>query len=200
MKTTLKIDLQQLFGTACERNQISIRPSIKMAQGTVSYFQNENNEAILQEFDGLLGFINMLDFKLIGKTTVEFHIEQPDLHVFYLMEGQPNMAIIDMQSMKRMLVSPLRGRYFYLPAGKYTFVIPKGRTTIFNFYFRCSIFRDGNERPYQFLHPLIEAHRNAVSTSSCSIDLIGHRIAHIDSLLIDPCCTRYCIVRKKGRQ
>ena len=185
MKTTLKIDLQKLFGTACKRNQISIRPSINMAQGNVSYFQNENNEAILQEFDGLLGFINMLDFKLTTKTKVEFHIEQPDLHVFYLMEGLSDFAIIDMESMKRMVVPPLRGRYFYLPAGKYTFIIPKRRTTIFNFYFRCSIFRDGNERPYQFLHPLIDAHRNAASTSSCSVDFrVGPRTrARIQYLL-----------------
>lgn len=176
MKTTLKINLQQLFATTSERNQIIIRPSIKMAQGNVSYYQNQIDEAILQEFDGLLGFINTLDFKLIAKTTIPLHIKQSDLHIFYLMEGRSHIVIHDLQTSKSIAVLPLRGRYFYLPAGRYELTIPHGRSCICNFYFRCSIFRDGNERPYQFLHPLIEAHRTAATKTCYSIDFrVGPR-------------------------
>lgn len=91
----------------------------------------------------------------------------------------------DLQTKKNIEVSPLRGRYFYLPKGEYELVLPKGRTCICNFYFRCSIFRDENERPFQFLHPLIVAHRNNYPTSNWSIDFrVGPRTtAHIHHLL-----------------
>lgn len=185
MKTTLQIDYQQLFGASCQPNQMSINTSIKMAHGNVSCYQNEHNEAIIQEFDGLLGFINMLDFKFTSKTTLAFHIEQSDLHVFYFMEGSSTIKIKDLQTENSFEISPLRGRYFYLTAGSYELILPKGRSSICNFYFRCSIFRDGNERSYQFLHPLIDAHRNATLTSSCSIDFrVGPRTrARIQYLL-----------------
>lgn len=185
MKKSLHIDLEKLFGTAIERKQVSITPSIKMSNGQISYFSNQLDEAILQEFDGLFGFINMLDFKLKSKRIIPLHIEQADLHIFYLIEGRSSILINDLRTKKSIDISPLRGRYFYLPKGEYELILPERRTAICNFYFRCSIFRNGNERPFQFLHALIDAHRNNNPTSSWSIDFrVGPRTtAHIQQLL-----------------
>jgi AraC-like DNA-binding protein len=185
MKTTLHVDLQQLFGTTVVQKMMSIAPSIKMASGQLAHYQDHLDEAILQEFDGLFGFINMLDSRLTRKRIVPLHIEQSDLHIFYVMEARSSLLIHDLQTKNKIEISPLRGRYLYLPQGEYELILPQGRTAICNFYFRCSIFRDGNERPFQFLHPLIAAYRSKDPTSGWSIDFrVGPRTtAHINHLL-----------------
>lgn len=157
-----------------------------MAAGSISYDQDQENETILQEFDGLLGFINMLDCKLIKKRTIPLHVEQSDLHIFYLIAGRSTIEINDLQHHKSIKIAPSRGRFIYLPKGKYELVLPNGRICICNFYFRFSIFRDGNERPFKFLHPLISAHRNNEPFACSSVDFrIGPRThAHIHHLLI----------------
>ncbi|MEN5055882.1 AraC family transcriptional regulator [Sphingobacterium kitahiroshimense] len=185
MKKALQIDLKHLFGAECLQKQITINPSIKMAHGSVSYYGNQGNEAILQEFDGLLGYVNMVDFKSSQNLNIPIHIETSDLHIFYLMEAQASIEIENLQQHISYRIDPARARYFYLPPGSYQLQIPRGRCSIFNFYFRCSIFRNGNERPFQFLHPLITAHRQSSISSCCSIDFrIGPRTrARIQHLL-----------------
>lgn len=81
MKTSLHIHLEKQFGPAIEQKQVSIKPSIKMSYSQLSYFYHQIDEVILQEFDGLFGFINMLDFKLNSKRIVPLHSEQADLHI-----------------------------------------------------------------------------------------------------------------------
>lgn len=176
MKKALQIDLNHIYGTACQQNQITINPSVKMANGTVSYYENQANESILQEFDGLLGFINLLDLKTTGKSTIPLHVTGADIHIIHLLESQSPIQIKDLQTKEVYAVSPSRGRYLYLTAGDYELHIAKGRSSIFNFYFRCKIFRDDNERAFSFLHPLISAHRSSSTTSCCSIDFkVGPR-------------------------
>src|SRR5690606_19810771 len=56
---------------------------------------------------------------------------------------------------------------------------------IFGFYFRASIFREGNDNKYTFLHPLLEAYRSRSPLPRCSIDF---RVGPITELYIETLC------------
>lgn len=170
MKKALQIRLANLFGEACQPSHSSLHSRIPMSNGQCSYYRNDCGQACLQEFDGLLGYINLLDVDLPRDIVIPLHIDQADIHIFYLFGTDQAFQIKDPRKDFIYSISSGRGRYIYLPTGDYELYIPLGNYTVVNFYFRCRIFRDGNERPFQFLHPLIEACRGQDSRSCCSID------------------------------
>lgn len=170
MIKTLHIQLQQVFKTPAKPCLSAMIPTMVMPCGQQLYYKQEQDEAILQEFDGLLGYINLLDLKLKNNRIIPLHVTGPDIHLIALLTAQSPIHIKELHTDKIYEIKPLRGRYLYLSAGDYELHIPIGHTSIFNFYFRCSIFRDGNERPFEFLHPLINAHHSGSTNSCCSID------------------------------
>lgn len=176
MKRTLHIDLETLFGLPVATLPIPFSPLIKMAHAVDNLYSNSIGTAVLQSFDGLLGYINMLDLRLAAAQTIHLQASRADLHIFYFLQGKSPLEIRDIIGQQCCIIHPSRARYFYLPAGDYEIQLPAGDTAILNFYFRHSIFRDGNERPFRFLHPLIDAHRQASPRSGCSIDFrVGPR-------------------------
>jgi len=170
MKKALQIHLATVFGRACQPAQSSLQPRIPMSNGQSSYYLHASGQARLQEFDGLLGYINLLDVELTRDMVIPLHVNQADIHIFYLFGTDQAIQIKDLSQDLTYTIPSGRGRYIYLPTGDYEFYTPSGNCTIVNFYFRSSIFRNGNERPFQFLHPLIEASRRQDAHSCCSID------------------------------
>lgn len=168
--------MEAVFGPALSALPIPFAPLIKMAHAVDSLYSNCAGTAILQSFDGLFAYLNILDISLASAQTIPLHVSRADLHIFYFLQGKSPLEIRDITRQQTCMVHPGRARYFYLPAGDYEIQVPAGRTTLLNFYFRRSIFRDGNERPFRFLHPLIDAHRQASPLSCCSIDFrVGPR-------------------------
>lgn len=170
MKKTLHIDLEAVFGLPVLTLPMPFTPLIKMAHAVDSLYSNSTGTAILQSFDGLLGYLNMLDLSVAAAQTIHLQVSRADLHIFYFLQGKSALEIREISGQHSCIIHPSRARYFYLPAGNYEIILPKGYSVMLNFYFRCSIFRDGNERSFRFLHPLIEAHRLASPVPSCSID------------------------------
>jgi AraC-like DNA-binding protein len=129
-----------------------------------------------------------LDVELTCDIVIPLHVDQADIHIFYLIGNDQAIQIKDLQQGSIYIISSSRGRYVYLPTGVYELYIPIGKYTLINFYFRGSIFRDGNERPFRFLHPLIDAYRGQDSRSCCSLDFRAGpvtmaRIRHLASNL-----------------
>lgn len=185
MLKSLQLQLDATFGTAVEAHHLTMKSLMVMKKGNNQHYKRAQSEAILQEFDGLLAFINLLDVKSADKCIIPFKIIKSDIHLIHLLKSSGSILIKDLQGNKTYTINPLRGRYIYLPAGLYELHIPKGQSHLSNLYFRCKIFRDGNERPFHFLHPLIEAHRSQSIYSCVSIDFeVGTRTrAHIKHLV-----------------
>jgi len=188
MKKALQIHLATVFGEACQPVQSSLQPRIPMSNGQSSYYRHASGQARLQEFDGLLGYINLLDVELTRDIVIPLHVNQADIHIFYLFGTDQAIQIKDVRQDLTYTVPSGRGRYIYLPTGDYEVYMSSGNCTVVNFYFRSSIFRNGNERPFQFLHPLIEACRRQDAHSCCSIDfragpITMARIRHLVSKL-----------------
>lgn len=118
----------------------------------------------------MLGYINILDLHLSADIVIPIQVTCSDIHIFYHIGDESAIQIKDIQQQRIYTISCNRGRYLYLSTGNYEIHVPAGRYNLLNFYFRGSIFRDGNERPFQFLQPLLHAYRQQDPHSWCSID------------------------------
>ncbi|MDR2274912.1 MAG: helix-turn-helix transcriptional regulator [Sphingobacterium sp.] len=176
MKVSSQLDLASVFGSAISSLDPEPPPYIRMKHAETHLHSNEAGRAILQSFDGLLGYLNILDLQTTAAQHIPLTISRADLHIFYFLQGQSTLMIRDLHEQQTYTLAAARGRYFYLPAGNYEIQVQAGDLTLLNFYFRCSIFRDGNERPFRFLHPLIEAYRQESPLCCSSIDFrVGPR-------------------------
>lgn len=151
-------------------------PHLKLAAAPPIAYRNNVGHILHQQFDGLVGFINCLDFDLKATERIPIEIKGNDIHMLYLPEGEQGIVLSDKKTHIDQAIAPQRGRFFYLPEGEYELCVPSGRHFVFNFYFRGSIFRDGNEKPFPYLYELIADFRNGSDRSSSSIDFkVGNR-------------------------
>lgn len=151
-------------------------PHLKLAAVPPIAYRSNVGYILHQQFDGLVGFINCLDFDLKATERIPIEIKGNDMHMLYLPEGEQGIVLSDKKTHVGQAIAPQRGRFFYLPEGDYEMWVPSGRHFVFNFYFRGSIFRDGNEKPFPYLYDLIADFRNGSDQSSSSIDFkVGNR-------------------------
>lgn len=185
MKASLHIDLMHVFGIASSPPSNCQLPFIQMKNADVSYHRCAIGEAMLQEFDGLLGYLYQLDLCTTRALTIPISVDRGDLHALYLILAAGPIHIQDLQSGQSFILASQRACYLYLPPGRYELTAPSYHTALFGYYFRGELFRQGNERPFKLLHPLIQSYRQADSRSCCSIDFrVGPRTrAHIQQLL-----------------
>lgn len=176
MKKSLHIDLDYVFGKPISISETKLQPWLIIPKGELIRYHNQSAQACLQQFDGLIGYINLLDLEIQTAIAIPVQVKRADIHIFYAITDGEAIQIRDLQQEISYSISSNRGRYFYLAPGDYELLVPTGRYTVVNFYFRGSIFRDGNERPFQFLHPLIVAYGQKDPNTCCSIDFrVGPR-------------------------
>ncbi|WP_343318184.1 hypothetical protein [Sphingobacterium multivorum] len=84
MKKALQINLTAVFGAACRPSVSALEPLIAMSNGDIRNYHNQVGQVCLQQFDGLMGYINLLDFELSKGIVVPLRVEQADIHIFYL--------------------------------------------------------------------------------------------------------------------
>lgn len=179
MKQSLHIKLEQLFGPPCPAEELDMQPHIHMPSSNMTCWKNELGEAILQEFSSMICYIYSLDIYIDTAIDIPLAIHKRSLHAIYNMIASGTIQIIDHGQQHKYALSPERAIYLYLPKGNYQLEIPAGRSGIFGFYITNKLFRDNNERPFQFLHPLIEAYRANASLPCASVEIrIGTRTQH----------------------
>lgn len=147
-----------------------IKRSLHMRHAEETYWKRQNEEVILQEFDGQQGYLSHMDLLLDGERCIPFEIDFADLHLVYVLSDDDAVRLYDRHATLLSRVNNLRATYFYLPPDDYHVKLPPGRTTIFGFYFRASIFRNGNDRRYTFLQPLLDAYRERSLLPKASVD------------------------------
>src|SRR5690606_28807142 len=129
-----------------------------------------------QEFDGYFGFLYYLEILLEQQRIMPLETDKADLHILYSLSSPGIIKLMDSHAQPITSLSSGRASYLYLPPEEYTLCLPKGRSQLFGLYFRSKIFRMGNERPYDFLHPLLSAYHSNSSDPMVSKDFrIGPR-------------------------
>ncbi|MBD1431775.1 helix-turn-helix domain-containing protein [Sphingobacterium sp. DN00404] len=171
MKKSLFLNLEPHFGIPRSISVSDIPgPTIPIQQATVRCYDNGQDYAIEQEFDAKDCYLYSYDFSLLKKRTISVQADMADLHVFYLLQGDAAVALCNDTGEIYTELLPEHGRCAYLPGGRYQLQFEAGTYCLFGFYFDGGLFRDGNERPFSFLHEVIEAYRANLSEPVGSID------------------------------
>lgn len=170
MLQSLTLHLTKLFGAPCTVDQLSIKSRIRMKGEVQQCWKSTLGEVILQEYDGLDGFIYHIELQLHQRVSIAMEADRNDLHGLYNLGSTVALKLIDPEAPAPYKINNKRARFFYLPKREYQLEVPPGRTELFGFYFQPKLFRDNNERPFTFLHPLIAAFRTEQSSSLSSID------------------------------
>lgn len=170
MKKSFHLQLHEYFNSAESLSERQLEPTLLMQHAEASYWKTGNDEAILQEFDGQRGFLYHLDVTLEASRMIPLEIDRSDLHILYVLSGDGTVTLYTACAEPLAEILSERARYLYLSPDDYSIAIPSGRTQIFGLYFSGRIFRQGNERPYDFLKPLITAYRDKAAEPQCSID------------------------------
>jgi|GEM_PF-4939042 len=180
MKKSMHLGLHEYFTEVNSPADLTeIERGINMRHAEKTYWKQQQEEAVLQEFDGHQGYLYIIDILLKEERYIPFEIDHPDLHILYVLSDNDTVSIYDQQTCAVCQVSGERAVYLYLPPDDYQFYLPKGFTKIFGFYFRASIFRRGNERAYDFIHLLLDAHRQQSNLPLASKDFrIGSKTRH----------------------
>ncbi|GGH18228.1 AraC family transcriptional regulator [Sphingobacterium alkalisoli] len=170
MKKSFHLQLHEYFNSVESLGELQLEPTLLMQHAEASYWKTGKDEAILQEFDGQRGFLYHLDVTLEAARMIPLEIDRSDLHILYVLSSDGSLFLYDTTAEPLTDIACERARYLYLPPDDYAIELPKGRSQIFGLYFSGRIFRHGNERPYDFLKPLIAAYRDKAAEPQCSID------------------------------
>lgn len=171
MKKSMHLGLHAYFEQVSSRSDLSaIDRSTHMRNAEETYWKNQQEEAVLQEFDGHQGYLYFIDMLLEKERCIPLEIDRADLHILYVLSDTGPVKLYDPNVHLLSHLSSHRAQYLYLPPEDYHITFPAGRSTIFGFYFRASIFREGNDQKYSFLHPVLNAYRHRSSLPKCSID------------------------------
>lgn len=171
MEKSLHINFGAHFGQAVnDRLPNRPKPWLDIRHADEQHYVNGGNWAITQEFDGRYGYLYCYEVSLQQQKSITVRIKKNDLHVLYLMQGHEVALVHKDESDTIILLTAHRARYVYLPTGQYTLVLPKGKSLLFGFYFDATIFRRNYELQFEFLLPVLQAHRQHTCTPVASID------------------------------
>ncbi|TYP91342.1 AraC-like DNA-binding protein [Sphingobacterium allocomposti] len=176
MKKSFHLGLYEHFDPVRTADSlVHLKQGVTMPNAEASYWKQQDEEAVLQEFDGHYGFLYYIDVRLDRQRHIPVEVDRADMHILYVLQSPGQTRLYDTDVRPVCQLDSQRAVYLYLPPEEYSLCLPRGRTRLFGFYFRAKIFRRGNERPYDFLRPLLEAYRTgsgtALSTADFSIGL-----------------------------
>ncbi len=173
MKKSLHVNFRAYFGQPIA-DSVPNRPKpwLHIRHAEEHYYAKEGNWAIAQEFDGKHGYLFSYDLHFEEAVVIPIRVDIGDLYVLYLVEGDADILIRDAADNLICTLAPCRARYLYVPPGDYQVELSAGGYQVFGFYFNGGISRDGNERPFRFLHEVIDAYRKEAIDSVYSIDFL----------------------------
>ncbi len=167
------MDLESIFGTALPKEQIkNLKPRLPFQEGVIRYYQNAEKTCIEQEFKGRLGYLQQYDIALNEPVAIPIKITQHDLYTAYVMQATKPISLANTEKDLLLKIPERRAFYIYLPSGNYSLQLAAGSYQLFGFYFDIGIFDDGADRSFDFLQPLLEAHRTKLNSHLKSIDFM----------------------------
>lgn len=180
MRKSLFIRTTQTFGKPLPENQTTgLFPSLPFREGSTVYKRKGLKSCIAQEFKGRLGYLQQFDLVLDEAVDLPIKVKQPDLYIVYLVQASNNIQFTDDQHVPIESLNRRRALYIYLPSGRYYLHIPRGNYHLFICYFDVGIFDDGADTDFDFLHPLLEAHRQQSSNPMASRDFMVGPVTEI---------------------
>ncbi|MBD1421229.1 helix-turn-helix domain-containing protein [Sphingobacterium chuzhouense] len=188
MRKSFFIETTAVFGKPLPDEQAAgLFPSLPFSDGDTVYYQKERKSCIAQDFKGRLGYLQQFDFVFDEVVNLPVTVKQADLYVVYLMQASDSIQIADTQNAPITSLNKRRARFIYLPRGHYCLHVPPGTYQLFICYFDVGIFDSGADTGFEFLHPLLEAHREQSSRPMVSRDFM---IGPVTEIYIQSLCEK----------
>src|SRR5690606_36772485 len=160
MKKSFHLGLYEHFDPVRTADSlVHLKQGVTMPNAEASYRKEHDEEAVLQEFDGHYGFLYYIDVRLDRQRHIPVEVDRADMHILYVLQSPGQTRLYDTDVRPVCQLDSQRAVYLYLSPEEYSSCLPRGWTRLFGFYFRAIIFRRCNERPCDFLRPLLEAYR-----------------------------------------
>lgn len=177
MKKSFHLGLYEHFDPVRTADSlVHLKQGVTMPNAEASYWKQQDEEAVLQEFDGHYGFLYYIDVRLDRQRHIPVEVDRADMHILYVLQSPGQTRLYDTDVRPVCQLDSQRAVYLYLPPEEYSLCLPRGRTLLFGFYFRAKIFRAGNDTPYGFLELLLQAYRDGSAVPMRSIDFkVGPR-------------------------
>ena len=173
MRKSFFIETTVVFGKPLPDEQAAgLFPSLPFHEGKTIYKRKGSKSYIAQEFKGRLGYLQQFDLVLDESINLPIKVKQPDLYIIYLIQASDSIQFTDEQHLPIASLNKRRALYIYLPKGRYHLQLPRGSYHLFVCYFDVGIFDGGADTDFDFLQPLLEAHRDKSSNAMASKDFM----------------------------
>ena len=180
MRKSFFIQAKKLFGNPLTNAQsVGLFPSLPFREGEIVYSKNNRKSCIEQDFKGRLGYLQQFDLVSDDIVNLPIKVNQPDLYIIYLMQASGGIQFTNDQHIPIASLNKRRARYIYLPRGHYHLHLRPGTYQLFVCYFDVGIFDAGADTDFEFLQPLLEAHRQKSSTPLVSNDFMAGPVTEI---------------------
>lgn len=178
----------RIFGKPLPSEQtVGMFPALPFGDGKTEYRKKGPKSYIAQDFKGRLGYLQQFDLVLDEAVSLPINVKQSDLYIIYLMQASDSIQIANAQNASITSLNKRRARYIYLPRGHYCLHVPPGTYQLFVCYFDVGIFDAGADMDFDFLQPLLEAHRQKSSIPLASSDFM---IGPVTEIYIRSLCQR----------
>ncbi|WP_196940676.1 helix-turn-helix domain-containing protein [Sphingobacterium pedocola] len=173
MRKSALFKTESIFGPALRQSEIGkLAPSLKIQDGEIIYRRTGSCSSIEQDFKGYLGYLQHFDWVIDRDIIIPVQVKQRDVYAIYAMRAKGHLNLTDNEGKHIMALGERRARYVYLPPGDYLLHLSAGRYQLFDFYFSIGIFDDGADETFDFLKPLLDAHRSAAAEPIVSVDFL----------------------------
>ena len=160
MRKTAFVETTMLFGERLRKeNARGLKPSLRFGDGEISYQKKEGKLCITQDFKGRAAYLQLFDLVLDEAGQLPIKIKQSDLYLIYLLKASQPIQLFGEKQDHLASLSGQRALFLYLPAGNYQLHLPAGNYQLFGLCFDVGIFDSGADTGYDFLVPLLDAHR-----------------------------------------
>src|SRR5690606_28204055 len=188
MRKSFFLETTAVFGKPLPKDKaVGLIPSLSFSDGDMIRHQKGRKSCIAQDFKGRLGYLQEYDFILDEAVNLPVTVKQADLYVVYMIQASDSIQIDDAQNVPIASLNRRRARYIYLPRGHYYLHVPPGTYQLFVCYFDVGIFDSGADTDFDFLQPLLEAHRQQSATPMASRDFM---IGPVTEIYIQSLCKK----------
>lgn len=171
MRKSALFKTESIFGSALRQSEIgTLTPTLKIQDGVIVYRRTGSCSSIEQDFKGYLGYLQHFDWVIDRDVAIPLQVKQRDVYAIYAMRAKGRLYLTDCDGRHIMDLGERRARYVYLPPGDYSLHLSAGRYQLFDFYFSIGIFDDGADETFDFLKPLLDAHRSGAAEPIVTVD------------------------------
>ncbi|AIM37553.1 hypothetical protein KO02_13290 [Sphingobacterium sp. ML3W] len=126
------------------------------------YWEFDDNQFAEQTFDGRYAYLYYYEFWISTPVSLSFSSIKPDLHICYPLESTGYaMLLTENETTFNLHLKQQRGLYLYIPETELMLTLPAGHHIITGITLDAGLFRPNQERPFEFLMPLVQAKRTA---------------------------------------